>query len=163
METVPDDIHGMSVAQGILTATGGMTSHAAVVGRQMGKPSVVGCGALDIDAKAKTLKVGGKTLKEGDAISIDGSTGEVILKELPTSPSEVLQVVAGTLKADEVAALPEVREAAGLGRRDPAARASAPTPTSRATPRWRSRSARAASACAAPSTCSSPRTGCRTW
>jgi pyruvate,orthophosphate dikinase len=100
METVPDDIHGMSVAQGILTATGGMTSHAAVVGRQMGKPSVVGCGALDIDAKAKSLAVAGKRLKEGDSISIDGSTGEVILKELPTSPSEVLQVVAGTLKAD---------------------------------------------------------------
>ena len=59
METVPDDIHGMSVAQGILTATGGMTSHAAVVGRQMGKPSVVGCGALHIDAKGKKLKVGG--------------------------------------------------------------------------------------------------------
>ena len=99
METVPDDIHGMSVAQGILTATGGMTSHAAVVGRQMGKPSVVGCGALDINAKAKRMKVGGRTLKEGDRISIDGSTGEVILEELPTSPSEVLQVVAGTLKA----------------------------------------------------------------
>jgi pyruvate,orthophosphate dikinase len=99
METVPDDIHGMSVAQGILTATGGMTSHAAVVGRQMGKPSVVGCGALDIDAKAKKMKVAGRTLSEGDSISIDGSTGEVILEELPTSPSEVLQVVAGTLKA----------------------------------------------------------------
>jgi pyruvate,orthophosphate dikinase len=99
METVPDDIHGMSVAQGILTATGGMTSHAAVVGRQMGKPSVVGCGALDIDAKTKKMKVGGRTLKEGDNISIDGSTGEVILEELPTSPSEVLQVVSGTLKA----------------------------------------------------------------
>jgi pyruvate,orthophosphate dikinase len=100
METVPDDIHGMSVAQGILTATGGMTSHAAVVGRQMGKPSVVGCGALAIDGKARTLGVGGKTLREGDSISIDGSTGEVILKELATSPSEVLQVVAGTLPAD---------------------------------------------------------------
>ena len=99
METVPDDIHGMSVAQGILTATGGMTSHAAVVGRQMGKPSVVGCGALDIDAKKKKMKVGGRTLNEGDPVSIDGSTGEVILEELPTSPSEVLQVVAGTLKA----------------------------------------------------------------
>jgi pyruvate,orthophosphate dikinase len=99
METVPDDIHGMSVAQGILTATGGMTSHAAVVGRQMGKPSVVGCGSLHIDARARRLKVGGQTLEEGDPISIDGSTGEVILKEMPTSPSEVLQVVAGTKKA----------------------------------------------------------------
>jgi pyruvate,orthophosphate dikinase len=101
METVPDDIHGMSVAQGILTATGGMTSHAAVVGRQMGKPSVVGCGALEIDAKGKKLKVAGKTLKEGDPISIDGSTGEVMLQELATSPSEVLQVVAGTLKKEK--------------------------------------------------------------
>ncbi len=99
METVPDDIHGMSVAQGVLTATGGMTSHAAVVGRQMGKPSVVGAGSLHIDAKGKKVKVGGRTLKEGDAISIDGSTGDVILQELPTSPSEVLQVVSGTKKA----------------------------------------------------------------
>jgi pyruvate,orthophosphate dikinase len=98
METVPDDIHGMSAAQGILTATGGMTSHAAVVGRQMGKPSVVGCGALDIDAKARHFRVGGRVIREGDSISIDGSTGEVILKELPTSPSEVLQVVMGKRK-----------------------------------------------------------------
>ncbi|MCL4820507.1 MAG: pyruvate, phosphate dikinase [Vicinamibacteria bacterium] len=98
METVPDDIHGMNVAQGILTATGGMTSHAAVVGRQMGKPSVVGCGALQIDAKARTLKVAGKVVKEGEAISIDGATGDVMLQALPTSPSEVLQVVSGQLK-----------------------------------------------------------------
>jgi pyruvate,orthophosphate dikinase len=75
-----------------------MTSHAAVVGRQMGKPSVVGCGALDIDAKGRKLRVGGKLLSEGDAISIDGATGEVILRELPTSPSEVMQVVQGRLK-----------------------------------------------------------------
>ena len=101
METVPDDIHGMSVAQGVLTATGGMTSHAAVVGRQMGKPSVVGCGALDINAKARTLKVGGKTLKEGDPMSIDGSTGEVMLVALPTSASEVIQVVEGRLKPEK--------------------------------------------------------------
>src|SRR5262249_8432534 len=78
-EPVPDAIHGMSVAQGVLTATGGMTSHAAVVGRQMGKPSVVGAGALHIDSKGKKLKIGGRTLNEGDPISIDGSTGEVIL------------------------------------------------------------------------------------
>src|SRR5262245_60478064 len=103
METVPDDIHGMSVAQGVLTATGGMTSHAAVVGRQMGKPSVVGCGALHIDAKARQLKVGGKTLKEGDAISIDGSTGEVMLVAVPTAASEVIQVVEGRLKPEQSA------------------------------------------------------------
>jgi pyruvate,orthophosphate dikinase len=100
-ETVPDDIHGMSVAQGVLTATGGMTSHAAVVGRQMGKPSVVGCAALDIDSRARKLRVGKTTIPEGAAISIDGTTGEVILKELPTSPSEVLQVVQGTRKPQQ--------------------------------------------------------------
>ena len=76
-ETVPDDIHGMFVAQGILTATGGMTSHAAVVGRQMGKPSVVGAGALAIDERGKTVKVGTQTLKEGDWLSFDGLSGEV--------------------------------------------------------------------------------------
>jgi pyruvate,orthophosphate dikinase len=101
METVPDDIHGMSVAQGVLTATGGMTSHAAVVGRQMGKPSVVGCSALQIDGRAKKLTVGKRTLGEGDPISIDGSTGEVILQELPTSPSEVIRVVQGQLKPEK--------------------------------------------------------------
>ena len=101
METVPDDIHGMSVAQGVLTATGGMTSHAAVVGRQMGKPSVVGCGGLEIDARARTLRVNARTLKEGDAVSIDGSSGDVMLAALPTSPSEVIQVVQGKLKPQD--------------------------------------------------------------
>ena len=100
METVPDDIHGMSAAQGILTATGGMTSHAAVVGRQMGKPSVVGCGGLEIDAKGRQLRVAGRTLKEGDKLSIDGATGEVIFGEVATSPSEVIQVVSGRLKPE---------------------------------------------------------------
>jgi pyruvate, orthophosphate dikinase len=101
METVPDDIHGMSVAQGVLTATGGMTSHAAVVGRQMGKPSVVGCGALDIDSRTKKLKVNGRTLGEGAPISIDGSTGEVMLEDVPTSASEIIQVVEGRLKPEK--------------------------------------------------------------
>jgi pyruvate,orthophosphate dikinase len=97
-ETVPDDIHGMFVAQGILTATGGMTSHAAVVGRQMGKPSVVGAGALAIDERAKTVVVGGQTLKEGDWLSFDGLSGEVKVGQVATTPSEILQVVAGKMK-----------------------------------------------------------------
>jgi pyruvate, orthophosphate dikinase len=100
-ETVPDDIHGMFVAQGILTATGGMTSHAAVVGRQMGKPSVVGAGALDISEKSKKFSVGGQTVKEGDWISFDGLTGEVKLGQVATKPSEVLQVIAREMKADD--------------------------------------------------------------
>jgi pyruvate,orthophosphate dikinase len=97
-ETVPDDIHGMFVAQGILTATGGMTSHAAVVGRQMGKPSVVGAGALAIDERSKTMSIGGTTLKEGDWLSFDGLSGEVKVGQVATKPSEILQVVAGKMK-----------------------------------------------------------------
>jgi pyruvate,orthophosphate dikinase len=97
-ETVPDDIHGMFVSQGILTATGGMTSHAAVVGRQMGKPSIVGAGALEIDEPAKTFSVNGQHVKEGDYISFDGLSGEVKIARVPSKPSEILQVLAGTLK-----------------------------------------------------------------
>jgi pyruvate, orthophosphate dikinase len=97
-ETVPDDIHGMFVAQGILTATGGMTSHAAVVGRQMGKPSIVGAGALEISETAKTCVVGGKTITEGDFVSFDGLTGEVKIGQVATKPSEILQVISGEMK-----------------------------------------------------------------
>ena len=77
-ETVPDDIHGMEVAVGILTSRGGMTSHAAVVTRGMGKPCVAGCGGAEVDEKNKLLKIGTTVLKEGDWISLDGSTGRVI-------------------------------------------------------------------------------------
>ncbi len=100
-ETVPDDIHGMEVAQGVLTATGGMTSHAAVVGRQMGKPSVVGAGELRIDEKSRTVTVNGQTFKEGDWVSFDGLTGEVKLGQVATNPSEILQVLAGKMKPEE--------------------------------------------------------------
>ena len=96
-ETVPDDIHGMFVSQGILTATGGMTSHAAVVGRQMGKPSIVGAGALEVDEHAKQFRVGGHTVKEGDFVSFDGLSGEVKLAKVASRPSEILQVVSGTI------------------------------------------------------------------
>ena len=99
-ETVPDDIHGMFVAQGILTATGGMTSHAAVVGRQMGKPSVVGAGALEISESNRTFRVDGTTVKEGDYVSFDGLTGEVKFGQVPTKPSEILQVISGHMKPD---------------------------------------------------------------
>ena len=97
-ETVPDDIHGMFVSQGILTATGGMTSHAAVVGRQMGKPSIVGAGALEIDEKGRQFRVNGQTVKEGDFISFDGLSGEVKLARVSSKPSEILQVLDGSLK-----------------------------------------------------------------
>ena len=100
-ETVPDDIHGMEVAQGVLTATGGMTSHAAVVGRQMGKPSVVGAGELVVNEKDKSVSVSGHAIKEGDWLSFDGLTGEVKLGQVATHPSEILQVLDGTMKPQE--------------------------------------------------------------
>jgi pyruvate,orthophosphate dikinase len=99
-ETSPDDIRGMEAAQGILTARGGMTSHAALVARQMGKVCVAGCEALSIDYRARMMRVGETVLHEGDWLSVDGSTGEVIQGEIKTRPSEVLQVlVEGTLEA----------------------------------------------------------------
>ncbi len=84
VETSPDDFHGMAASQGVLTARGGATSHAAVVARQIGKPCVAGCAALVVDYEARTASADGVTFKEGDAISLDGSTGEVYLGALPT-------------------------------------------------------------------------------
>ena len=81
-ETTPDDIHRMIAAQGILTAHGGMTSHAAVVARGMGKPCVAGCEALSSDLDAKTMSLNGTTLTEGETLTIDGGTGEVIAGEV---------------------------------------------------------------------------------
>jgi pyruvate,orthophosphate dikinase len=100
-ETSPDDIEGMAAAKGVLTATGGMTSHAAVVGRQMGKPSVVGCSAIKVDEHGAKFAVGGVTVGEGEFVSIDGSTGEVLLGDVPTRDSDILQVLAGKMKASE--------------------------------------------------------------
>src|SRR5262245_59977913 len=88
-ETTPDDIHGMIQAQGILTAHGGMTSHAAVVARGMGKPCVAGCEALTVDAKAKRAALNGHELAEGDVITIDGGSGEVILGPVELVPPQI--------------------------------------------------------------------------
>jgi pyruvate,orthophosphate dikinase len=92
-ETSPEDIVGMHVAAGILTSRGGMTSHAAVVARGLGKPCIVGAGALDVDQEAGEVRVGERVFREGDELSIDGTTGEVIAGALPTRPSEVLRVL----------------------------------------------------------------------
>src|SRR5205807_6839740 len=81
-ETTPDDIHGLVQAAGILTAHGGMTSHAAVVARGMGKPCVAGCDALSIDIGARKITLKGQTLSEGDVLTIDGGTGAVIVGEV---------------------------------------------------------------------------------
>jgi pyruvate,orthophosphate dikinase len=95
IETSPEDIKGMNAAEGILTARGGMTSHAALVARQMGKVCVAGCGTLKINYQERTIQVEGKNfvVKEGDYISIDGTTGEVIEGKISTKPSEVIQVL----------------------------------------------------------------------
>ncbi|MGC1469217.1 MAG: pyruvate, phosphate dikinase, partial [Sphingorhabdus sp.] len=90
VETSPEDIHGMHAAKGILTARGGMTSHAAVVARGMGRPCVSGAGSLAIDNAAKVLRVSGRELKEGDIITIDGSTGEVMAGAVPTLQPELV-------------------------------------------------------------------------
>ncbi|MDP9232549.1 MAG: pyruvate, phosphate dikinase, partial [Actinomycetota bacterium] len=88
-ETTPDDIHGLIQASGILTAHGGMTSHAAVVARGMGKPCVAGCEGLTIDLQTRTLNIGGHQLAEGDLLTIDGGTGEVIVGEVPLVPPQI--------------------------------------------------------------------------
>jgi pyruvate,orthophosphate dikinase len=95
VETSPEDIRGMAAANGILTARGGMTSHAALVARQMGKVCVAGCEALNIDYKTAEMRVSGNdiVIREGDDISIDGTTGEVFVGAIPTQPSEVVRVL----------------------------------------------------------------------
>ncbi len=85
-ETTPDDLHGMIAAQGILTSHGGKTSHAAVVARGMGKPCVAGCSVLNIDTANKTFSVNGTQVKEGEIISIDGTSGRVVVGEVPLVP-----------------------------------------------------------------------------
>ncbi|MCC7507879.1 MAG: pyruvate, phosphate dikinase [Planctomycetes bacterium] len=88
-ETSPEDIKGMAAAQGILTARGGRTSHAAVVARQMGKCCVAGCSSLEIDEHARSFRVGTHTVREGDVLSLNGGTGEVMLGDVPTVPPEL--------------------------------------------------------------------------
>jgi pyruvate,orthophosphate dikinase len=101
-ETSPEDIRGMQASQGILTAFGGASSHAALVSRQMGKVCVVGCQSLDINYEKGTLAVNGTMLHAGDFISIDGFTGEVIAGKVDTKPSEVIQVlISKTMKLED--------------------------------------------------------------
>ncbi|MCL3852312.1 pyruvate, phosphate dikinase [Parabacteroides sp. GYB001] len=98
IETSPEDLAGMAVAEGILTARGGMTSHAAVVARGMGKCCVSGAGGLNIDYKKKTIEVGGVTLKEGDFLSINGSTGEIFEGKIETTAAELSDDFAELMK-----------------------------------------------------------------
>ena len=90
VETSPEDIHGMHAAKGILTARGGMTSHAAVVARGMGRPCVSGASVLSIDMPTRTLRIGNRELKEGDVITLDGTTGEIMIGEVATIEPELV-------------------------------------------------------------------------
>ena len=99
-ETTPEDFHGMVVARAVLTARGGMTSHAAVVCRGMGKCAVVGVQSMTVDAEGRKFSVGDTVVREGEWISVDGATGNVYLGELQTVPSEVMRVVNGTVRPE---------------------------------------------------------------
>src|SRR6058998_3629651 len=101
VETSPEDLRGMIAAEGILTARGGVSSHAALVARQMGKVCVCGASALQVDYTAKTLAVNGQTLNEGDYLSIDGTSGTVYAGQVQTAPSEVIQVLQRSLNPTE--------------------------------------------------------------
>ena len=92
-ETTPEDLRGMIAAEGILTAKGGVSSHAALVARQMGKVCVCGASALQLDYEARTLTVNGRVFKEGDWLSINGTLGNVYAGQIPTAPSEIVQVL----------------------------------------------------------------------
>jgi pyruvate,orthophosphate dikinase len=100
VETSPEDLRGMIAAEGILTARGGVSSHAALVARQMGKVCVCGAGALEVDYQARTVKAGGKTYKEGEWLSIDGTAGKVFAGRVKTAPSEI---VAGLIEGNAAA------------------------------------------------------------
>jgi pyruvate, orthophosphate dikinase len=95
-ETTPEDFHGIVAARAVLTARGGMTSHAAVVARGMGKCAVVGCTAIHVDIEHRRFSVGDTVISEGDWITVDGATGNVYRGDLPTTPSEIVQVIRGT-------------------------------------------------------------------
>ncbi|HEX6053340.1 MAG TPA: pyruvate, phosphate dikinase [Gemmatimonadaceae bacterium] len=100
-ETTPEDFHGIVAAKAVVTARGGMTSHAAVVCRGMGKPAVVGCKEMAVDTNARRFVVGTTTVAAGDWITVDGATGRVFTGALPTVPSEVVRVLEGSLPAAE--------------------------------------------------------------
>ncbi|MDR2603398.1 MAG: pyruvate, phosphate dikinase [Puniceicoccales bacterium] len=100
-ETSPEDIRGMLAAEGIVTSHGGVSSHAALVARQMGKVCVCGAGGLVIDYAKKQVSANGVTVKEGEPISIDGTTGEIFIGHVETAPSEVTQVLSGTMAAEK--------------------------------------------------------------
>jgi phosphoenolpyruvate synthase/pyruvate phosphate dikinase len=152
-ETTPEDFHGIVAARAVLTARGGMTSHAAVVARGMGKCAIVGCKEIAIDPEKHTFSVDGTTVSEGDWITLDGATGRVFIGDLPTIPSEIVRVMSGALPASR-ADVSVVLARPRLGGRGASSSRASERRHSEGRPR-REPSARKASGCVAPSTCSS--------
>jgi len=100
-ETTPEDFHGIVAARAVLTARGGMTSHAAVVARGMGKCAIVGCKEMEVDLTHRSFRVNGTTINEGDWITLDGATGRVFSGDLPTIPSDVVRVLSGQMRGSD--------------------------------------------------------------
>ena len=100
-ETTPEDFHGIVAARAVLTARGGMTSHAAVVARGMGKCAIVGCKEMEVDLQHRSFKVNGTTVNEGEWITLDGATGRVFSGDLPTIPSDVVRVLTGQMRGSD--------------------------------------------------------------
>ena len=100
-ETTPEDFHGIVAARAVLTARGGMTSHAAVVARGMGKCAIVGCKEMEVDLQHRSFRVNGTTINEGDWITLDGATGRVFSGDLPTIPSDVVRVLSGQMRGSD--------------------------------------------------------------
>ena len=146
VETSPEDIHGMHAAEGILTTRGGMTSHAAVVARGMGKPCVSGAGTIRVDYANKTMTAGSQTFKQGDLITVDGSTGQVLAGKV--------EMIEPQLSGEFATLIGWADKVRRLG-----VRANADTPADAQAPP--SASAPKASGCAAPSTCSSRKAASR--
>ena len=154
IETSPEDLRGMIAAEGILTSRGGVSSHAALVARQMGKVCVCGASGIEIDYQKRTLSASGVTLKEGDHISIDGTAGEVFAGEVTTAPSEIVQVLVDrSLDGKKSATYQQYAKLMSWVDRAREARMCAPTPTRPSRSRMRSRLAPKGSVFVAPSTC----------
>ena len=154
-ETTPEDFHGIVAARAVLTARGGMTSHAAVVARGMGKCAVVGCKEIHVDIEHRRFSVGEVTIPEGEWITVDGATGNVYRGDLPTTPSEVVQVDSRHARSREPRRRISRSRACSAGRTTCAGCECARMPTRRTTRASRAASAPKESGSAAPSTCSS--------
>ena len=154
-ETTPEDFHGIVAARAVLTARGGMTSHAAVVARGMGKCAIVGCKEMEVDLQHRSFKVNGTTINEGDWITLDGATGRVFSGDLPTIPSDVVRVLSGQMRGSDSRVYVTYARLLSLGRRSAHAAGARERRHAAGRARRAATSAPRGSGSVAPSTCSS--------